>query len=310
VAVILLLLVATVVCLGHQVAMPLLVPDATSTATAEPLPPTVPDAPSPSGSPSSNEMPSPTVLAASQSAPTTPAGGAPTVLTIAYDNRALDPGLRSGWGFACAIETPETTILFDTGAEGDALLYNLRALGIDPAQIEIVILSHNHADHTGGLEALLGLRDDLVIYAPESFAEDIVRRAGGRGQVVEVLQIQPIVGGVWTLGEMGTSIREQSVVVEGSRGLTLITGCAHPGIVSIAERALEVGPVDLVLGGFHLGQTPADQIETIIERLQGLGIARAAPGHCTGELAIEMFRAAYGDGYLAVYVGTRVELER
>jgi 7,8-dihydropterin-6-yl-methyl-4-(beta-D-ribofuranosyl)aminobenzene 5'-phosphate synthase len=254
-------------------------------------------------------MPSPTVLAASQSAPTTPAGGAPAVLTIAYDNRALDPGLRSGWGFACVVETPQATILFDTGAEGAALLHNLNALGIDPAQIQIVILSHNHADHTGGLEALFGLRDDLVIYVPESFAEDIARRTGSRGQVVEVLQIQQIVGGVWTLGEMGTSIREQSLVVEGSRGLTLITGCAHPGIVSIAERALELGPVDLVLGGFHLGQASADQIETIIERLQGLGIARAAPGHCTGELAIEMFRGAFGEGFIDLHVGTRIVLE-
>jgi len=73
-------------------------------------------------------------------------------VTIIYDNEAKLPGLKADWRFSCLIESrdaPKT--LFDTGASGAILLHNMRELGLDPSAIDIVVISHPHADHTGGL---------------------------------------------------------------------------------------------------------------------------------------------------------------
>ena len=55
------------------------------------------------------------------------------------------------WGFAAVVEVDGKRLLFDTGARPETVLSNARELKIDLASIEDVVLSHNHADHTGGL---------------------------------------------------------------------------------------------------------------------------------------------------------------
>ena len=81
-------------------------------------------------------------------------GNRPSV-TILYDNTSYTEGTEADWGFACLIEAHGRTLLFDTGAKGQLLLSNMAQLGIDPARIEQVVISHSHWDHTGGLDALL-----------------------------------------------------------------------------------------------------------------------------------------------------------
>ena len=76
-------------------------------------------------------------------------------LTIVYDNNAFDPRLKTAWGFSALVEYDGHTLLFDTGGDAPTLLENMDILEIDPAQIEKVVISHDHGDHTGGLEGLL-----------------------------------------------------------------------------------------------------------------------------------------------------------
>jgi 7,8-dihydropterin-6-yl-methyl-4-(beta-D-ribofuranosyl)aminobenzene 5'-phosphate synthase len=232
----------------------------------------------------------------------------PIVLTVVYDNRTRDPSLRAAWGFACLVRTPSVTLLFDTGADGPTLLHNMTSLGIDPAAIEIVVLSHNHGDHTGGLAALLGMRADLTVYVPRSFAAEIERRVGGQATVIAVSEPAAIAEGIMSLGEMGTSIVEQSLAIQTSHGLAVITGCAHPGIVQIAQAARSQGPIALLLGGFHLSQAPLPQVDEIVSSLQALGVQQVGPAHCTGDQAIERFRQAFGESFVEVGVGTRIVL--
>lgn len=58
------------------------------------------------------------------------------------------------WGFAALVEADGRKLLFDTGARPDTVLRNARTLGIDLSDVEDVVLSHNHQDHTGGLIAM------------------------------------------------------------------------------------------------------------------------------------------------------------
>jgi 7,8-dihydropterin-6-yl-methyl-4-(beta-D-ribofuranosyl)aminobenzene 5'-phosphate synthase len=292
----LLVLSLTTLCLSHQALTP------------ETLGATAPAAPS-----GATARANPTAATPSPSITSLPPSPTPTgevIMTIVFDNRSFDPRLTTGWGFACLIQTPTDVVLFDTGADGRILLANMKALQIDPAQIDVLVLSHNHRDHTGGLAALLTANDHLTIFVPSTFADEIRRLADGRAQVIAVRDPTSVAEGVWALGELGTTVIEQSLAVEASQGLIVLTGCAHPGLPAIVDRARTLGQVDLLIGGFHLMDASPETIRGVIAEVQALGVKRVAPSHCTGDTAIEAFRKAYGSGFLEAGVGARVEFAR
>jgi len=93
-------------------------------------------------------------------------------VTLIYDNEVHAAGLRSDWGFSCLIEGEGIPrILFDTGANGSILLHNMDELSIDPLSIDMVVISHAHWDHTGGLSMFLDKNNEVKIYIPESCPE-------------------------------------------------------------------------------------------------------------------------------------------
>ncbi len=234
-------------------------------------------------------------------------------LTVVYDNNApvgeAHASLDTAWGFACLIETGETTVLFDTGGDGATLLGNLDALGIDPACIDAVVLSHNHSDHTGGLDALLDRCVPPVIWVPASFPDGFTDRLAEVTNVQEISGPQQIAPGISTLGEMGSAIVEQSVTVETPQGLALITGCAHPGIVEIATSAAGADGLVIAVGGFHLKDSNDAEAEAAANALKSLGVRTVAPTHCTGDGARQVFRTVFGDAYVPVGLGSILVFE-
>jgi 7,8-dihydropterin-6-yl-methyl-4-(beta-D-ribofuranosyl)aminobenzene 5'-phosphate synthase len=220
-------------------------------------------------------------------------------ITIVYDNTVHDERLSADWGFAALIELADQTILFDTGGSGSILVRNMMELDIDPADIDAIVLSHEHADHTGGLALLLAQGIEPTMYLPSSFTSSMKSFAGSHGQLVEVTEPAEIYPGVFTTGEIGDEILEQALLLDTPDGLVVITGCAHPGIVEILHRVNEISDrdIDMVVGGFHLGSHSESQIVAIIDEFQNLGVKRVIPAHCTGELAQSLFAEAYGDKY-------------
>lgn len=129
-------------------------------------------------------------------------------------------------------------MLLDTGADGAILLENMAALGLDPEAVDVVVLSHNHDDRTGGLDHLLeanaaaraGGGECVTVYVPAGFPARARARARSAGAtVVEVDAALEILPGVWSTGPVGSGLVEQALVVETSQGLLVVTGCAHPG---------------------------------------------------------------------------------
>jgi 7,8-dihydropterin-6-yl-methyl-4-(beta-D-ribofuranosyl)aminobenzene 5'-phosphate synthase len=173
-------------------------------------------------------------------------------ITIVYDNEA-DTGLKSGWGFSCLIET-EKRILFDTGDSGEKLIYNLKQLNTQPESITAVVISHNHWDHTGGLNDFLKANSKAEVFHPKTYSK--------------CTQIYP---DIYSTGVLGTLIKEQSLVINTRKGNIIVTGCAHPGLKKIIERSQEIGKIYGVVGGFH-GFSQ-------LEKLQKIELI--APCHCT-----------------------------
>jgi 7,8-dihydropterin-6-yl-methyl-4-(beta-D-ribofuranosyl)aminobenzene 5'-phosphate synthase len=190
------------------------------------------------------------------------------------------------------------------------LLANMTEMGIDPAGITTVVLSHAHGDHTGGLGGLLGTGVRPTVYVPRSFPARFKADVRSLTTLVEVhgpVEIRP---GIHTTGEVGSRLVEQALVVETGDGLVVVTGCAHPGVVEMVRRAKESvgGEVYLVMGGFHLGGTSQRRVKAIIADFRQLGVQRVAPCHCTGDRAIRVFAEEYGGDFIKNGVGMVLEI--
>jgi 7,8-dihydropterin-6-yl-methyl-4-(beta-D-ribofuranosyl)aminobenzene 5'-phosphate synthase len=229
-------------------------------------------------------------------------------LTILFDNTAVDPRLKSDWGFAALVEYGGHTLLFDTGADGSMLLDNMRQLDVDPQSIEAVIFSHEHGDHTEGLQALLDTGVRPTVYAPAAFSSAFKEQVRARTELVEVTDPLEILPGMHLTRPTG-SIIEQALAVETRDGTAIITGCAHPGVANMVRQAQEVvpGKISLLAGGFHLLEiADKDKLQSVIAELRQLGVERILPTHCTGDGAIDLFRTEFAENYLDGGVGRTV----
>jgi len=277
------------------------VPSPTATKTA--LPPTVTPVP-PTETPSPTDTPGPTATSKPTTLPLTPSATSKEVrdlrITIVYDNNAYDPRLRTAWGFAAFVEYGDHVLLFDTGGDSDTLLDNMAKLDLDPQRVEAVVLSHIHGDHTGGLQGLLDTGASPTVYVPAAFPAAFKEGVRARTDLVEVSGPLEILPGVHSTGPLGALIVEQALVIETRKGIVVITGCAHPGIVRMVRQARKVvkDRVALAMGGFHLGSSNQSQIERVITDFRQLDVKQVSPTHCTGEKAIAMFAAEYGDDYI------------
>jgi len=233
-------------------------------------------------------------------------------ITVVFDNYSYNKALETSWGFACVITGLEETILFDTGSDGKILLDNMGKMNIYPAAIQAVVLSHSHWDHVGGLDAFLENNPQVRVYPLKSFPKGIKDKIGSVGaKMTEVLEPMAVCKDVYTTGEMGTQIREQSLVIKSPKGLVIITGCAHPGVVEIVKKAKDLFQQDvyLVLGGFHLKDMSEKAIKGILSDFRKMAVHSAGPSHCTGDLARSLFKQEYGPFYVDVGVGKTIDLD-
>jgi len=232
-------------------------------------------------------------------------------ITVVHDNYPYVDSLQTAWGFSAHVLAAGKSILFDTGSDGPLLLENLARLQIDPGDIEILVLSHVHGDHTGGLTGLLRVNPRIRVYLPESFPDrmkDITRRYGAG--VVEVREPTEICPNVYTTGILGRRTKEQAMVVHTRRGLVMLTGCAHPGIGKMVTevRRLYADDILLVMGGFHLEWAVLGKLERTIATFQDQGVRCVAPTHCSGEKARQQFEKRYGHRFIEVGVGKTITL--
>lgn len=191
-------------------------------------------------------------------------------IRILYDNIA-EEGLEADWGFSCLVGD---SLLFDTGRSLHILRHNLREMEVETDLIRHLVFSHNHRDHTGGLGILEDL-GEVDVYVPQSFSRPMKRNlsAFSNARLVEVAGSMQITEHIWSTGELGSRTKEQSLVVNTENGVSLITGCAHPGLESMIDIAQEFGRLFGVIGGFH-----------DFDRLIALETTSLiAPCHCTSK---------------------------
>lgn len=244
-------------------------------------------------------------------------------LHILYEDIPVNEGMIPGRGFSCLVKAGDKTLLLDTGGDGGLLLSNMAACGRDPAEIDMVLISHCNSDHIGGLPAVLrGSGAATKVYLP---GNELPGNLGGRALEIipakidsakdlatDVFHVEgpgPICTGVMSTGPLGDYIPEQSLVILTEAGVVIITGCAHPGIDPIVQRVSQLAgePILLVMGGFHLVADSQETIDRLAAELDGL-VEYIAPCHCSGDLARERFRHRFGDHYLELGAGSALRI--
>ena len=231
-------------------------------------------------------------------------------LTVVYDNVPYRKGLLTDWGFACLVEGLEKTILFDSGRYYNPLMSNLLKLQIDPQEIEQLFISHDHPDHVGGtlkmVETNNNLNVTLIGSFPSGFKKLVKKRGAG---VTEIGQPQIFSKTSLSSGEMRSAVKnEHALIILTDKGSIIITGCAHPGVVEIVERAKKITNKEIILlvGGFHLLMDSGSSIQKKAARLQELGVRHVAPSHCSGGEAREVFAKVYGDKFIKSGLGRTI----
>ena len=235
-------------------------------------------------------------------------------IKILFDSVALDNRFSTGWGVSYLVDGK---ILFDTGEKSTVLFRNMKNMGAEIADIRTVVISHDHWDHTGGLRGILRERERLNVYICPNFSRELkakVKKLGGID--IERDKITEIDKDIFVTGEIfgvynGEYMSEQALIIKTENGITVITGCAHPGILEILEKIRERFPQEklyLVFGGFHLKDRGKNEIKAIIERFKKMKVEKVGPSHCSGKEATEVFRKRYGKDLIPIMVGQTLKI--
>jgi 7,8-dihydropterin-6-yl-methyl-4-(beta-D-ribofuranosyl)aminobenzene 5'-phosphate synthase len=235
------------------------------------------------------------------------------IMTL-HDEKVLNPDLaRDSRGFTCMIKTNEMTVLFDLLYPRDTrvVLSNMLKMDLDPAEIDAVFITHKHNDT--GLEAFLKVNPHVIVYVPDpsmSYTERIVKNHGAEYRVLD--DFSTIGEGMYTTGPMdGDPVLEQSLIIETSKGLVVLCGCSHPGVINIIRRVKELFPserIHMVMGGFHLRGSSHSVQEEILFELKNLGVKHISPTSCAGKDFREVAKQIYGKNYIENGVGLTLRL--
>jgi 7,8-dihydropterin-6-yl-methyl-4-(beta-D-ribofuranosyl)aminobenzene 5'-phosphate synthase len=243
----------------------------------------------------------------------------PIKITILYDNYVHAKGTTADWGFACLVEGMEKTILFDTGTKPEILMHNVGQLKVNLEDVDMIVISHGHGDHTGGLMAVLEKlkkKAGIPVYLPGFFPDNFIRKvedAGAKVVSVKSPEAVKLCENAYLTGMMGDKIEEHSLILDTGtdKGMVIVTGCSHPGISEIVKRSKEIVKKDvyLVFGGFHLMNHSAAQVKRIIAEFNQMGVLKCGATHCTGDKSIQLFREAFKENYMEIGTGKIIEIK-
>ena len=254
-----------------------------------------------------------------------------SILPLYEEGQAAQPGMESGHGVSYLIRTDQAVILLDAGNSSEKagqqpFEKNMQLAGLSLDDVNVIVISHNHPDHVGGIQAWQNVSVNLgsggaglaskpvYLPVPLSVQSGQAAVAGQPAKVAEGVAVlgaqpflQPFPFWVW---EPMSNEQSLAIKVEG-QGLVLITGCGHPSLENIVTRAEATfdAPVVGVAGGLHYEGATTEQVAPHINFLASRNPQFVALSpHDNGPAAIEAFRAAFPEGYQDIVVGKEIQV--
>lgn len=270
-------------------------------------------------------------------------------ITVIVDNTVYKQGLLAEHGLSLLIECDGAKTLFDTG-QGMALLHNMKQLDIDPKAIDQLVLSHSHYDHTNGVRTFLKHSSEKVkVFAhPECFEpcyskrNENVRSIGLNSKVSSMLLSDKtdltlvdtptqLSNNVWLTGTIPRDSKfvptdrfysdceangnnevhdDQTLYITTDKGVVVITGCAHAGVVNLVEyvKLLTGQNIYAVIGGMHLIHATVLQRESMANYLLDSGVELVVPLHCSGQVGQSVMAELLAEKCVIVSAGSTIPL--
>ena len=235
-------------------------------------------------------------------------------LRILYDNTIAKRGFTAGWGFSCLINE---NLLFDTGEYPEILAHNMDLMGVKSKSISKIVISHDHYDHNGGLNWLLSEKPSIDVYIGTEFSsETILGIERNNGNICYAEDWTEIVKDIFlseefTFNYKGLKMSERGIVMKTVKGIVLLTGCSHPGILKIIRSVREHFKEEEFLfaaGGFHLKDTDEESIKEIVKQIKKAGVKQISATHCSGDVAIDIFKFYYGNNFISLGAGREINI--
>ena len=214
-------------------------------------------------------------------------------ITNVFDNICARNGYLTGFGFSALIFNNFTKnfLLFDTGDNGSILIHNINKLNINLLEIKKVIISHDHSDHSGGLNGLLRNNSNCEIFIP-SYNKAYYTRLFPESKIHGISELVEIEKNVYSSGQLGTDFKEQALFLKTRENqFVLIVGCTHPGLENFIFKAQKTNEIKAIIGGFH-GFRKYSYLK---------GIDFIVPCHCTQN--IEDIKKRYPHQFKKMCVG-------
>lgn len=260
------------------------------------------------------------------------------------ENLVYGQELFAEHGLSIYIETENHKILFDTGQSG-LFIQNAQKLGVEIGDIDCLVLSHGHYDHTGGIYPFLKANSKVKVYAKKDiftpkyhghsrFIGVIQDKELLKNRFVPINSVTELAEGVFIMPEIVIRNSEDThfqgmykkvddklipdefddelfLVLKQDSQIHVVTACSHRGITNICTTATEQFklPVGLILGGFHTKNSSSDQFNMIIEYFRQLKPMSIGTCHCTGVDKYAEIRNDIGSNVFYNFTGNAITLK-
>ena len=273
-------------------------------------------------------------------------------LTTLCENTASGPGIAAEWGWSIFVETDDINILFDTGGgiaavrnadtlgidrkTADKIVLShahsdhtggLREVLTRVGNREVIAhpavwipkYKKPSADKEPVYKGIPFAREELEKFAtfrlskePEQISENILTT----GEVPRITDYENIESDFYIKQEEtlqpDTFPDDLALICKTEKGLVVVLGCAHRGIINTIRHARKItgeDAVHTVIGGTHLYPKKEDQIEKTVRDLKELGVQNIGVSHCTGLKAAMMLAEAFGDRFFFNNAGSVCTIE-
>ncbi len=272
-------------------------------------------------------------------------------LTTLVEDESLNNNLRSIHGVSFFIESDDGfKVLFDTGQK-DIFLQNAKKLSINPLEANLCMISHNHYDHSGGLSYLLKQGFSNPVYLHENFFVDrysikngqIVPSVGITSNEIEGFKnikfiknnLTKVHNNIYILSNVNftndfekinpnfvvkkddsviqdTFKDEISMIIESEKGLIVISGCSHRGIINILTEVKKHFNKNIYafVGGTHLIGADKIRLEKTVGNLKYFNLSVLGACHCTGETGMSILSQNFEKSFIRVKTGTCIDFNK
>ncbi len=249
-------------------------------------------------------------------------------------------GMKRAWGFAPLVRFDGKTILFNAGGDSAIMKHNMEVAKVDPSEIDILVISHEHWYLYQGASSLLKLNPKIQVYATPTVKDMLIQEDEKWGKNIHLVDRTVKITPNIFVHEMKSMPRHGgrfgiltlNMFLKTTDGLIVIGACGHVNVFDMLKQDSRIAHESIVhmyIGGMHL-LPPGKEVDLpggrgkyivpqefsysdeyilkLINKLHELGVEKIMPTNCTGERAEALFKKDFKENYIKQFLGMTLKI--